>query len=79
MKNKRLSLNYSQQDIADKIPDLTRANYSSIERGRTEPSINQMMEIAKVLKVKPEVIFFKDFCDDMEQNKENKTKQEVIM
>lgn len=72
MKNRRLSLNFSQQDVADKIPDLTRGNYSSIERGRTEPSLNQMIEISKVLKVKPEVNFFKDYCDDMEQKENQK-------
>lgn len=67
MKNRRVELSLSQQEISDKIPDMTRANYSHIERGRTEPSIKQMLEIAKVLKVDPKVNFFENICDNSEQ------------
>ncbi|MCJ0932963.1 helix-turn-helix transcriptional regulator [Virgibacillus halodenitrificans] len=73
MRERRESLELSQQAVADRA-GLTRVNYSSIERGRTEPNIQQMVSIANVLKVKPNVNFFKDFCDDMEQ----KSKKQII-
>lgn len=67
MKERREELGLSQQDVTDRIPFMTRTNYSSIERGRTEPNIKQMIYIAKVLKVEPEINFFKDFCDETDQ------------
>jgi len=66
MRERRNQLELSQQYVADRAK-LTRANYSSIERGRTEPNIAQMISIAKVLNVKPNANFFKNYCDDMEQ------------
>ncbi|WP_079709958.1 helix-turn-helix transcriptional regulator [Paraliobacillus ryukyuensis] len=69
MKERREELCLSQQDVSDKIPFMTRGNYSSIERGRTEPNIKQMISIAKVLEVEPKLNFFKDFCDETDQNK----------
>ncbi|MEB6549125.1 helix-turn-helix domain-containing protein [Heyndrickxia sporothermodurans] len=68
MRERRDQLGFSQQDVADRA-GLSRANYSHIERGRTEPNIEQMISIAEVLKVKPNVNFFKNYCDNMEQNK----------
>lgn len=67
MRNRRSELNLSQQEVADKS-SMSRANYSHIERGRSEPNIEQMISIAKVLKVKPDANFFKDYCDITEQN-----------
>ena len=67
MRERREQLGLSQQYVADHA-GLTRANYSHIERGRTEPNIQQMISIAKVLNVKPDANFFKDKCDEMEQN-----------
>lgn len=64
MRERREQLGLSQQYVADHA-ELTRANYSHIERGRTEPNIKQMIAIAKVLNVKPNVNFFKDFCDKL--------------
>lgn len=66
MRERRNQLGYSQQEVA-KSAGLTRVNYSSIERGRTEPSINQMISIARVLEVRANVNFFKNSCDIMEQ------------
>lgn len=66
MRERREQLKLSQQEVADRA-GLTRGNYSHIERGRNEPNLDQMISIAKVLKVKPDANFFKDFCDDMEQ------------
>lgn len=67
MRERRQQLNLSQQEVADRA-GLTRQNYSSIERGRTEPNLDQMTAIAKVLKVYPEINFFKKNCDDTYQN-----------
>lgn len=62
MRNRRRELRLSQQVVADKS-GLSRANYSHIERGRSEPNLSQMLSIAKVLKVDPNVNFFADECD----------------
>ncbi len=69
MRERREELNLSQQYVADHA-GLTRVNYSSIERGRTEPNIKQMISIAKVLNVKPNANFFKDYCYKTDQSKE---------
>lgn len=66
MRDRRNELSLSQQYVADHA-GLTRANYSHIERGRTEPNIKQMINIAKVLNVKPNANFFKDYCDKTDQ------------
>ncbi|PSL42167.1 putative transcriptional regulator [Planomicrobium soli] len=66
MRNRRLTLNLSQQEVAESA-GLSRANYSHIERGRSEPNLEQMISIAKVLKVEPNAKFFADECDEMEQ------------
>lgn len=67
MRMRRIELGFSQQDVADKA-GLSRANYSHIERGRSEPNLNQMIAIAKVLKVAPNANFFTNECDVGEQN-----------
>lgn len=66
MRNRRVELGLSQQDVADKS-GLTRANYSHIERGRSEPNLSQMVSIAKTLKVAPNANFFANECDELEQ------------
>lgn len=66
MRIRRLELGFSQQEVADNA-GLSRANYSHIERGRSEPNLNQMISIAKVLKVDPNANFFTNKCDVEEQ------------
>lgn len=66
MRDRRIKLNLSQQEVADRA-GLSRANYSHIERGRSEPNLEQMVSIAKALKVEPNAKFFIAECDDMEQ------------
>ncbi|UOE54945.1 helix-turn-helix domain-containing protein [Cytobacillus oceanisediminis] len=68
MKDQRIKLGLSQQEVADKS-GLSRANYSHIERGRSEPNLSQMVSIAKVLKVDPNANFFVNNCDKTEHNK----------
>lgn len=66
MRMRRIELGFSQQEVADKA-GLSRANYSHIERGRSEPNLNQMISIAKVLNVAPNANFFAKECDIKEQ------------
>ena len=58
MKYRRLKLGLSQKEVAN-LTNMTRANYAHIERGRHEPNIKQMEDIATVLKVEPTLDFFK--------------------
>jgi Predicted transcriptional regulators len=67
MISRRKKLGISQQVAAERA-GMTRANYAHIERGRHEPSIEQMESIAKALGIKrPEVNFFKNCCDETYQ------------
>ncbi|HBC94329.1 MAG TPA: XRE family transcriptional regulator [Pelotomaculum sp.] len=67
MRKRRVELGLSQEEVAN-MADMARAVYSHIEVGRNKnPSIAQMESIAKALKVKPDINFFRDFCDEMEQ------------
>lgn len=68
MRGRRIKLELTQQEVADRA-GLSRANYSHIERGRREPNLEQMISIAKVLKVEPNANFFADSCYDMEQKR----------
>lgn len=71
LQNRRKELRLTQHEVAERA-GLTRSNYSHIETGRNEPSIEQMEAIAKVLGMdKVEVNFFRDFCDKMEQKPES--------
>lgn len=63
MLKRRKALKLTQEDVA-KRAGMTRANYAHIERGRHNPSIEQMKSIAKALKVKPDLDFFENDCDE---------------
>lgn len=64
MVTRRKELGLTQQEVAD-MSGMTRSNYAHIERGRHNPSINQMKSITKSLKVKLDVNFFEVFCDEL--------------
>ncbi|WP_285861397.1 helix-turn-helix transcriptional regulator [Brevibacillus sp. MER 51] len=64
MVSRRKYLGMTQQDVAD-LAGMTRSNYAHIERGRHNPSIDQMKSISKALKVKVDVNFFDKDCDEM--------------
>lgn len=59
---RRKELGLTQAQVA-KRAGMTRSNYAHIERGRHDPSIDQMKAIAKALKVKPILNFFEKDCD----------------
>jgi putative transcriptional regulator len=67
LKLRRKQLRLTQEDVA-KLSGLTRSHYSHIETGRREPNFAQMEAIAKALKVKTELKFFKQNCDKTYQN-----------
>lgn len=67
VKQRRKSLKLSQQEVAQKA-GLTRSNYAHIERGRHNPSVEQMQAIAQALQLKnPNINFFVNFCDETYQ------------
>lgn len=65
---RRKELGLTQEQVA-KMCGMKRANYSHIERGRHEPSLEQMLAIAKALKVEPTIDFFEVECYKTDQNK----------
>ncbi|TWP30774.1 XRE family transcriptional regulator [Apibacter muscae] len=50
IKNIRKSKGFSQQDIADKI-GINRVQYTRIETGKSEPTLNMLQRIALALEV----------------------------
>ena len=52
IKNAREDMDLSQSDIAKLIP-MNQSNYSKIERGIQEPSIEQLRRICQILKLDP--------------------------
>ena len=52
IRNKREDLDLSQRDMASLIP-MNQSNYSKIERGVQEPSIEQLRRICQILKLDP--------------------------
>lgn len=68
IRNRRLKLKLSQREVG-KLAGMTRANYSHVESGRNKNlSIDQMEAIAKALKTRATINFFRDYCDGMEQS-----------
>jgi transcriptional regulator with XRE-family HTH domain len=52
IRNTREDLDLSQQDMAKMIP-MNQSNYSKIERGIQEPSMEQLRRICQILKLDP--------------------------
>ena len=52
IRNKREDMDLSQRDMAKLIP-MNQSNYSKIERGVQEPSIEQFRRICQILKLDP--------------------------
>ena len=52
IRNKREDMDLSQRDIASLIP-MNQSNYSKIERGIQEPSLEQLRRICQILKLDP--------------------------
>ena len=52
IRDRREDMDYSQKDMADMIP-MNQSNYSKIERGVQEPSMEQLRRICQILKLDP--------------------------
>lgn len=52
IRNTREDMDLSQSDMAKLIP-MNQSNYSKIERGIQEPSIEQLRRICQILKLDP--------------------------
>ena len=52
IRNAREDLDLLQSDVAKLIP-MNQSNYSKIERGTQEPSIEQLRRICQILKLDP--------------------------
>ncbi len=52
IKNIREDMDLSQNEIAKLIP-MNQSNYSKIERGVQEPSMDQLRRICQILKIDP--------------------------
>ena len=52
IKNAREDMDLSQRDMAKLIP-MNQSNYSKIERGLQEPSMEQLRRICQILKLDP--------------------------
>lgn len=65
----RISLELSQSDLATKL-GITLSGYSKIERGKTDLTVNRLLEIAAALNVSPG-IFFTDEIQNKVEEQEN--------
>lgn len=52
IRNAREDMDLSQTDVAQLIP-MNQSNYSKIERGMQEPSMEQLKRICQILKLDP--------------------------
>ena len=52
IRNKREDMDLSQRDMAKRIP-MNQSNYSKIERGLQEPSMEQLRSICRILRLDP--------------------------
>lgn len=52
IRDRREDMDYSQKDMADMIP-MNQSNYSKIERGVQEPSMEQLRRICQILRLDP--------------------------
>ena len=52
IRNAREDMDLSQREIAERIP-MNQSNYSKIERGVQEPSMEQLRRICQILRLDP--------------------------
>ncbi len=62
IRNAREDMDLSQNEVAKMIP-MNQSNYSKIERGLQEPSIEQLRRICQILKLDPRYLLdLEQFC-----------------
>ena len=64
IKNAREDMDLSQGDMAKLIP-MNQSNYSKIERGLQEPSLEQLRRICQILKLDPRFLLNLNEFDSM--------------
>ncbi|WP_405143260.1 helix-turn-helix transcriptional regulator [Paenibacillus sp. FSL H7-0942] len=57
IRNRRLELNISQENLALKA-DMDRSYVSEIERGHKNPSLSKILALATALQLKPHELFY---------------------
>ena len=67
IKNAREDLDLYQNDMAKLIP-MNQSNYSKIERGIQEPSLEQLRRICQVLKLDPRYLLNLDEFDSISES-----------
>ena len=62
IRNAREDMDLSQNEVAKMIP-MNQSNYSKIERGMQEPSLEQLRRICQILKLDPRYLLkLEQFC-----------------
>lgn len=67
IRNKREDMDLSQIDMAERIP-MNQSNYSKIERGVQEPSLEQLRRICQILKLDPRYLLNLDEFETITEN-----------
>lgn len=67
IRNKREDMDLSQRDIAKLIP-MNQSNYSKIERGIQEPSLDQLRRICQILKLDPRYLLNLEEFESLSDN-----------
>ena len=67
IRNKREDMDLSQIDMAELIP-MNQSNYSKIERGVQEPSLEQLRRICQILKLDPRYLLNLDEFETITEN-----------
>lgn len=76
IKNAREDRDISQKDMAIKL-DMNQSNYSKIENGQQEPSLDQLIKIAEIFNLTIDELLGVD-CDKYIKNRVQKFEDTVI-
>ena len=61
IKNSRIDLDLTQQEVAEQI-GMNQSNYSKIERNQQEPSLEQLRQICRLLRLDPRYLLGLEDC-----------------
>ena len=64
LKELRIKTGYTAKEMAEKL-NISRAFYSQIENDKRTLSYKMAVSIAKILKTKPDDIFYKEYMEKM--------------
>lgn len=66
LKELRIKKGYTAKDMAEKL-NISRAFYSQIENNKRTLSYKMAVNISKILKTKPDDIFYKEYIEKIEK------------